>query len=204
MSVKLSTKDAVKDALSKGVPMKYRELRMITKSGIPIRELVEAGEIEKLGMGLYGLPKQDNTWDSIANISVAYPNAVICLASAAAYHGLTTQNPHEVWAAFPYNQTVPRNPGIAIRGFRWKDASMTCGVDTLNLGGVSVSMTSPARTVVDFLRSMNRTGETEVAMEALSNYRGKMSDIIKISRELGAEKAVRPYVLAAQGMGRKP
>lgn len=201
---KLSVKDAIKAALSSGVPIKYRELRRISKSSQPIKELVESGEIERLGMGLYGLPKLDNSWDSFANLSTAFPNAVICLASAAAYHGLTTQNPYEVWAAFPYNQTVPRNTGTSIRGFRWKDKSMSSGIDIVEIGGAPVRMTSAARTVVDFLRSMNRTGETEVAMEALGNFQGKMSDVLKIARELGAEKTVRPYIQAAQGMGRTP
>jgi len=201
---KESRKKAVLDLLANGVPVRYRDLRQVAKADLPIRELVEDGKIVKLSLGLYSLPERDTTWDMLAAVSVRYPSAVICMASAAAYHGLTAENPHEVWAAFPYDGSIPRPSDLCVRGFRWKPGSMKIGVENVDIGGVQVKMTSPERTVVDYLRTMNRTGETELALEALGNFKGKLSSLLKIARELKAERAVMPYVQAAQGLGRRP
>ncbi len=80
---------------------------------------------------------------------------------------------------------------------------MEAGVETIDIAGTPVRITSPARTVVDFLRTMNRSGETELAMEALGNFSGKMSEVLKMARQLGAEKSIAPYTQAAMGMGRR-
>lgn len=170
---------------------------------MPIRELLDEGLIARLPLGLYGLPERDASWDSLASFAVRYPQAVVCLATAAAFHGLTTQNPHEIWAAFPYESSLPRKSDLACRGFRWRGRAMTSGVAAYDVGGVPVRMTTLERTVVDFLRTADRTGEKEAAFEALSNYPGRLSDLLRAARELGAEKAVRPYVEAASGLGRK-
>lgn len=200
---KQTRKKAVIDSLASGLPHTYAELRRLAGSNVPIRELLDEGAIQKLPLGLYGVPERDASWDALAGFAVKYPSSVICLASAAAYHGLTTQNPHEVWAAFPYSQSIPRAPDVALRGFRWRELQMSAGVETFDIAGVPVRMTSPARTVVDFLRTMNRTGETETAMEALGNYAGRPGDVLKVARALGAERSVAPYVQAAQGLGRR-
>src|SRR5690606_11377972 len=116
-----------------------------------------------------------------AMLATRHPNAVICLASAAAYHGLTTQNPYEVWAAFPYGKTsIPTSSDPEVRGFRWRGASMEVGIDVVDVGGVPVRMTSPARTVVDLLRTKGRTGEVEAAMEALRGFAsgGRIPDLL--------------------------
>lgn len=193
---------AVLDLLSGGPPRSYSEIRRVAGSHLPIRALIDEGAIQKLPLGLYGLPERDASWDSLASFSLRYPSAVVCLATAAAFHGLTNQNPHEIWAAFPYEQSLPRNSELSCRGFRWRGPAMTAGVETFQTGGGSVRMTNPARTVVDFLRMMNRSGETEAAMEALGNYRGRMADVIAVARELGAERSVVPYTTAAMGLGR--
>jgi len=193
----------VLDLVGTGVPRSYTELRRAAGSHRLIRELLDEGAVARLPLGMYGLPERDASWDSLASFAARYPNAVICLATAAAFHGLTTQNPHEIWAAFPYESSLPRKSDLACRGFRWRGRAMTAGVSEYDVGGVKVRMTTPERTVVDYLRTADRTGEKEAAFEALANYTGRLGDLLKAARELGAEKAVRPYVEAAAGLGRK-
>lgn len=200
---KKTPKEAVLAMLSSGTPITYRDLRKAAKASAPIQELIDEGSIVRLPLGLYALPDRDTSWDALSAVAVRYPKAVICGSSAAAYHGLTAENPYEVWAAFPYKASIPKNSDISIRGFRWQPPGMTIGVETVDIGNTLVKMTSPERTVVDYLRFMNQSGETELALEALSNFRGNHSDLIKIARKLGAEKSVLPYVQAAMGFGRK-
>src|SRR6267154_1152063 len=59
--------------------------------------LRDAGEIKQVGRGLYRLstaPPLSNS--DLVPIAIRVPRAVICLISALAHHGLTTQVPHNV------------------------------------------------------------------------------------------------------------
>lgn len=60
--------------------------------------MVERGEAERRGRGLYRLPGAPLTeHHSLAKINKRVTRGVICLASALAFHGLTTQMPYDVW-----------------------------------------------------------------------------------------------------------
>lgn len=202
MATKEERKALALEAVASGRPIRYADLRRITRSYAVIEELLAEGRLERMSTGLYGLPGRDESWNSFAMLATRHPDAVICLASAAAYHGLTTQNPFEVWAAFPYGKTsIPKSADLSVKGFRWRGPSMEVGIETADVGGVPVLVTSPARTVVDLIRTKGRTGEDEAAMEALRNFasRGKVADLVRVSRALGCEGRVRPYTEAAMG-----
>jgi predicted transcriptional regulator of viral defense system len=202
MATRDERKAQVLEAVSGGRPVRYAELRAIAKSYAVIQELLDEGRIERMATGMYGIPGRDESWNSFAMLATRQPDAVICLASAAAYHGLTTQNPFEVWAAFPYGKTsIPKSSDLTVRGFRWRGASMEVGIDTVDVGGVPVRITSPARTVVDLIRTKGRTGEDEVAMEALRGFAagGKVPELLKLAKALGCEAKIRPYTEAAMG-----
>ena len=63
-------------------------------------EMERSGILEKLARGLYRLtdmPPLGNP--DLVSVALKVPNGVICLISALAYHGITTQIPHEVYLA---------------------------------------------------------------------------------------------------------
>ncbi len=194
-----------------GKPMKYAELRELSRGNHrSIKTLVDDGIVERMPMGLYTFFDPDKTaetsFESFAALAIARPDAVICFDSAAAYHGLTVQNPSEIWAAFPYNSSPPRGgPGMELKASRWNDRSMTVGVIEVEISGVQVRMTSAARTVVDFQRFAKSKGAEETAGEVLMNYAdgNRMADVIQVARELGCERSVRPRLEMAQAMGRR-
>lgn len=189
--------------MKSGIPLRHTEIRKIIGSSAWVKHLIDDGAIERLPMGLYGLPSFDNSWQSLSILAITSPKGVICMETAAAYHGLTTANPAEVHIAVPYKQTPPRNNEISTKGYRWQEASMTVGVEEITISNVPVRMTNPARTVVDYLRSMNKLGNPEMAMEVLGNYQGRPAELLKIARAFGAEDAVRPYTQVIQSLGRK-
>jgi predicted transcriptional regulator of viral defense system len=51
---------------------------------------------------LFQLSNQD-----LVTVDIRFPNAVICLISALAYHGLTTQIPHYIFVAVPRTSRLP-------------------------------------------------------------------------------------------------
>lgn len=187
--------------LGSGPLRSYSELRRLAGSSQPITELVKDGLIERFALGMYGLPERETTWEVLQSFSARYPGAVICLKTAAAFHGLGTENPDEVWAAFPYEQSIPRKDGLAVRGFRWKEPAMSAGVETYAIGGAQVRMTSPARTVVDFLRMRDRSGEAEMSLQVLASYSGKAADLMKVARQLGVDRTLAHWFEAKTGLG---
>src|ERR1700733_8913609 len=71
--------------------------------------LRDAGEVEQVGRGLYRLstaPPLSNP--DLVPIAVRIPRAVVCLISALAHHGLTTQVPHSVYIALPSHAQIPK------------------------------------------------------------------------------------------------
>jgi predicted transcriptional regulator of viral defense system len=209
-NVRISKDDRKKQVLAflAAQPRRFADVREVAGSQLAIQELLEEDLIVKVAKGVYDLAGRHQEWSSLATFGVRYPEAVVCLDTAAAYHGLTTQNPHEIFAAFLFGKaSAPRNSDLAVRGFRWRHDSMTVGIETIMVSDVPVKMTSPARTVIDFLRLMSRNGATEHAIEALNSYAGKggnMITLIKLARDLKCEATVRPYTTMIGGMRNVP
>lgn len=181
-------------------------LATLRRAGVDWRtvdRLLGRGVIERVGRGAYRLSNaEDHSWESFALLSARHPESVICLVSAAAWHGLTMANPPEVWAAFPYEASIPRGTDFPIRGFRWRGAPMSAGIEERIISGTTVRITSKERTVVDLLRTRNRTGEAEIAIESLRAYLDKGGAIRKLTEMAEALKqsnALRPFMEAAQG-----
>lgn len=182
---------------------RFSELKAIGATSRMLKRLVDRGVIEKYEHGTYAACSEtrDMSWISLAVLSARHPEAVICLTTAAAYHDLTVSNPPEVSAAFPYESSIPNTANNVISGHRWRGASMEVGIDEVTVFGTRVKITSPARTVVDLLRTANRTGEKELAMEALRSYNAKglpLRDLGRVAKKLSQLPSVQPYIEAAQ------
>jgi predicted transcriptional regulator of viral defense system len=128
------------------------------------------------------------------------PRAVVCLISALAHHGLTTQVPHAIDIALPSHGQVPKIDGIPVRVFWYSEPSFSAGIDVATIDGVPVRIYSPEKTVADCFKYRNKIG-TDIAVEALRNYRQRqrkpnfqaLSTFAKIDR---VERIMRPYLEA--------
>src|SRR6202451_2555212 len=70
--------------------------------------LRDAGDIEQVGRGLYRLSTAPPlSSPDLVPIAIRVQRAVVCLVSALAHHGLTTQVPHAVDIALPSHAQVP-------------------------------------------------------------------------------------------------
>lgn len=84
----------------------------MTQHGLPtiaLTRLVQAGKLERVARGLYGLPGAAiSEHRSLAEVSALVPKAVVCLLSALRVHEIGTQAPFEVWIAIPQHMVTPR------------------------------------------------------------------------------------------------
>jgi predicted transcriptional regulator of viral defense system len=109
-------------------------------------------------------------WVTVAS---RIPRAVICLISALAHHGLTTQIPHNVDIALPSHAQVPRVQGVPIRVFWFANGAFDAGVDVITIDRVPVKIYSMEKTIADCFKYRNKIG-IDVAVEALRTYRGRV------------------------------
>jgi predicted transcriptional regulator of viral defense system len=125
-----------------------------------LSRMVKAGDVYRVAHGVYLPASMAPDGRTFAGEAASrFPQALICLRTAAELHGLTTEARDTAFLAMPLEYR-PRplslgNPidGIRpIRWLRWGDKSMTLGVETLEIHGVLVPITSPARTVIDYFR----------------------------------------------------
>ena len=177
--------------------------RDIARVGISFKQLqalVAQGSVEKLGDGLYRLSDVEPTeLETVAMVAFAVPNAIICLLTALTIHGIGTQAPHEVWIALDRKSRKPRRVPTKLRIVSFSGAMLTYGVNRREVQGVPVSITSPARTVVDCFRYRNKVG-LDVAMEALRDaVRSRKATADEISRAADVcriRTVMKPYLEA--------
>jgi predicted transcriptional regulator of viral defense system len=178
--------------------------RDVEALGIPrsgLRAWLRSGTAERVGRGLYRLvDTEPSEHDTIALVAARVPQAVVCLLTALRVHGLGTQAPREVWIALDRKARKPRLGDLPVRVVRFSAPMLTYAVETREVQGVPVRITSPARTVVDCFRYRNKVG-LDVALEALrdalATRRAGIPEILRIAEVGRVRRVIEPYVEAA-------
>ena len=188
------------NAAQVGAFFRPRDVLPLGVSFRDLQRLVSQGIVDNIGSGLYRLAEvEPNEFETIALVASAVPNAIVCLLSALNVHGIGTQLPHEVWIAIDRKARKPTSVPAPIRVVRFSGAMLTYGIVTRTMLGVSVAITSPARTVVDCFRYRNKVG-IDVAKEALYDaLRSRVtttSEIVRAAEVCRARTVMQPYLEA--------
>lgn len=177
--------------------------RDLVSQGIPrvtLTRLKRAGLIERIGRGLYALPDSDvSERHALAEACKRVPHGIVCLLSALRFHGLTSQEPFEVWLAIERKARKPKVEYPPLRIVRFAGKALTEGVEQHDVEGVTVRVTSPARTVADCFRYRSKIG-VDVAVEALRDYRlmrkGTVDELWREAEVRRVKTVIRPYLEA--------
>lgn len=162
--------------------------------------LFTRGVVERIGRGLYTLPGAVLTErHSLAEACRRVPGGVVCLLSALRFHGLTTQNPFEVWMAIGRKAWRPRQGSPRLRLVHLSGRSLREGVEEHDVAGVKVRVFSAAKTVADCFKFRNKIG-LDVAVEALRDYRRlrpkRLDELWRYAEANRVARIVRPYLEA--------
>ena len=182
---------------------KLLRARDVAQQGLPtiaLTRLVQAGKLERIARGLYGVPgAKTSEHRSLAEVSARVPKGVVCLLSALRVHEIGTQAPFEVWLAIPLHMATPRLEQPAIRVVRMSDEALADGVERRSMDGVKVPVFNAARTVVDCFRFRNKIG-LDVALEALRDgwlkRKFTMDDLWHHATRGRVANVMRPYIEA--------
>jgi predicted transcriptional regulator of viral defense system len=124
---------------------------------------------------------------------------VVCLLSALRFHGLTTQNPFEVWMAIDRKAWRPRVEHPPLRLFYLSGSPLFEGVEEHEVSNVTVRVFSAAKTVADCFKFRNKIG-TDVAVEALREYRRhhpkRLEAVWRFAEVDRVARVIRPYLEA--------
>lgn len=167
-------------------------------SRLYLAQLAQRGLVHKVSRGLYALPQRKaSEFASLAEVASKHPQALVCLLSALAFHGLTTQAPFEVWIAVDNKARAPQMPYPPLRIARFSGSALTEGVELHNIEGVPVKVTSVPKTIADCFKYRNKIG-LDVAMEALKEAwnakRVSMDELWHYGQICRVQNVMRPYL----------
>ncbi len=172
-------------------------------AGIHSRTLTalrDAGALTQLSRGVYrwaALPMIDDP--DLVVVAKRIPKAVVCLISALAMHGLTTQIPHVVHLALPRTARRPVLDHPPIEVHRFSTAIFAAGITTVEHSGTPIRVYGPEKTLADCFRFRNHVG-LDVVVEALRAYRSRrgasLQRVLEFARICRVEAGMRPYLEA--------
>jgi len=186
--------------LARQGPVRARDL---DEAGVPrayLQRLCDRGLLERVDRGLYRLVEAPVTEQStLAEVSLRVPHAIVCLLSALAVHGLTTESPPAVWLLIDRRARMPRLGHPKLEVVRASGPAREHGVEVRVVDGVSVRLTTPAKTVADCFRFRRHVG-LEVALAALRDYLktriGSIDELVDAARADRIYGFLRPYLEA--------
>ncbi len=178
----------VAEAAAAGIPREY------------LPRLAARGLLLRVGRGLYAVPGTERSAQhALAEAAKAAPQSVVCLLSALRFHGLTTQNPSEIWLAVPNKARRPRRIAWATEVVYMSGAAFKAGIETHQIDRVPVRIYSAAKTVADCFKFRGRIG-LDVAVEALRDYlrrhRGGANELWKYAKICRVTRVMQPYLEA--------
>lgn len=177
-----------RDLESLGIPREY------------LLRLMRQGLIRRVGRGMYEPENLSPTeHHSFAVVAKEAPRAVICLLSALRFHGLTTQNPPEVWVGIHIRARKPNISTVAHRVIRYSETTFKAGVKEHRIEGMPVRVFGPAKTVADCFKYRKKVG-LDVAVEALKDVlrqkKATIAEILQYAEICRVSRLIRPYLEA--------
>lgn len=165
-----------------------------------LRRWVVQGVIARVSRGLFFLPGEDLGENrSLIEVCTAIPRAVGCLFTALRFHGLTTQNPSELWIALPKGQRTPHRDDIRLRVVHLSEPAYASEQERHELYGGAIRVYSLERTLVDCFRFRNVVGLDvflEATRQAIRERRVSMERVYELSGRYRVGNAIRPYLEA--------
>lgn len=182
-----------------------RDLKAVGVPLVYLTRLARAGEIIRLGRGLYQDAERagESSAHDLAEAARRVPHGVVSLISALRYHGLTTQLPSAVWMTIPHEARTPKVEGLRLELVRATGEVLTAGVEWVEVEGVDVPIYGVAKTVADCFKHRRHVGEDvaiEALRDALRHRKATPSELMKYAHIDRVASRMAPYVRALEGV----
>lgn len=174
--------------------MKTQEIRE-SKSYYGIRKAVEEGSVVRLKNGVYA--SAEALADTMIDIERVVPKGVLCLYSAWAHYGLTTQIPGAFYVAVEKHRkvVVPQFPPITL--CYWEQKYYEMGVVEAEVSGHRVRIYDLEKSVCDAVKFRNKVG-LDVAAEVLKAYLARkdrnIARLTSYARQMRVASTLKGYL----------
>lgn len=163
-------------------------------------KLKEEGFVEQVSRGIYRLADMPPIGNpDLVTVGLRFPNAVICLVSALAFHDITTQIPNNVSIAILRDSYAPAMAYPPLIVYRFSDKAYRCGIEEHLIDNVKMKIYSPEKTLADCFKFRHKVG-IDVVLEALKLYKSrkksKINEILEYAKINRVAKVMRPYLEA--------
>ena len=153
-----------------------------------LRRAIEDGTLVRLRNGVY--VEISALANNMIDVERIVPNGVLCLYSAFAHYGLSTQVPSATCIAIEAKRKVrvPDYPPIDL--YHWKKENLEFGIIKKSISGYDVLITDMERTVCDAVKYRNKIG-LDVCGEVIDNYLKKENRNISLLHEYAQKLRVK-------------
>ena len=168
---------------------------------VVLTRMSAAGQLEKVGRGLYRLPNSGSEHENLAAIATRVPQAVFCLLTALQFHELTTQLPRQVWIAMPRGSHTPKIDYPPVKMVQCAGEAYSAGIEEVERDQVKLRVYCVAKTVADCFKHRNKIG-LDVALEALKDARARKmasaDELWRYAKICRVANVMRPYLEAIE------
>ena len=153
-----------------------------------LRRAIEDGTLMRLRNGVY--VEMSVLANNMIDVERIVPHGVLCLYSAFAHYGLSTQVPSATCIAIEAKRKVrvPDYPPIDL--YYWKKENLEFGIIKKGISGYDVLITDMERTVCDAVKYRNKIG-LDVCGEVIDNYLQKENRNISLLHEYAQKLRVK-------------
>ena len=139
-------RERLEELIADGSVWRMREIEAAGITAATVRRAVDQGLLTAVSRGLYRRTGAEPVrGERLAQLVARVPNAVICLLSAAEFHGLGGIHSDEVWGAIPNGGRNPKPDWPPFRAVRWRaDEAREIGVEAHEICGVAVRIATAA------------------------------------------------------------
>jgi len=173
------------------------DLEEIGASRTLLPYLAEKGALRRITRGAYAPSDYVPEHETFLEIAAAVPRGVVCLLSALQFHEITTQMPLEGWVAIERGRYMPATHGTPIRIVKFSGPAFMEGIEEHDIGGITVRIYSPAKTIVDCFKFRNRIGldvAREALLDALEQKKTSRDEIWRYAKCCRMSNVMRPYL----------
>jgi len=160
--------------------------------------MAKEGILTRIKPGVYQSNHRNvSEFESFEDISLQAPNAVVTLLSALQFHGLTTENPHQVWIAIQCGQRVPKIKYPPTRHVIFSEKAYKFGIEEHISQGVILKIYSVAKTIADCFKYRHKIGldvAIEALKDALKSKKASINEIWEAAKICRVQNVIRPYV----------
>ena len=157
-----------------------------------LRRATEDGTLMRLRNGVYA--EMSALANNMIDVERIVPHGVLCLYSAFAQYGLSTQVPSATCIAIEAKRKVrlPDYPPIDL--YYWKKENLEFGIIKKSISGYDVLITDMERTVCDAVKYRNKIG-LDVCGEVIDNYLQKENRNISQLHEYAQKLRVKNILI---------